>query len=118
VAPILERVLNNRQHLGSIEPYLPEILERFDDIEPHLGWILDNIDALAPNMGLLLKHIDELLLYAGFDDFTVGTADTTTTTNNNKSDGGNTDSNDDDQYALAAQLLPYLEYYVSRLDVI
>jgi len=126
VAPILERVLNNRQHLGSIEPYLPEILERFDDIEPHLAWILDNIDALAPNTGLLLKHIDELLLYADCDDYKIGTAattittTTTTTTTNNKPDNNDTNNNttDDDQYALAAQLLPYLEYYVSRLDVI
>jgi len=101
VAPILERVLNNRQHLGSIEPYLPEILERFDDIEPHFPWILDNIDALAPNTGLLLKHIDELLLYADCKDYS--------------SDNGDDDY---DRYALAKQLLPYLEYYVSRLDVI
>lgn len=103
VAPILERVLNNRQHLGSIEPYLPEILERFDDIEPHLAWILDNIDALAPNTGLLLKHIDELLLYADCKDY---------------NSGAQNFEEDDDQYALAMQLLPYLEYYVSRLDVI
>jgi len=95
VPPILERVLNNRRHLASIEPYLDDILERFDDIEPHLAWILDNIDTLAPYTGLLLKHIDELLLYA---------------------DG--TDLDGDDEYALAQQLLPFLEYYVSRLDVI
>lgn len=38
VDPILERVLNNREHLPSIEPYLEDILERFDDIEPHLPW--------------------------------------------------------------------------------
>jgi len=107
VAPILERVLNNRQHLASIEPYLPEILERFDDIEPHLPWILDNIDALAPNTGLLLKHIDELLLYADCKDY----SDT-----NNEQNKQN--EQNDDQYALAKQLLPYLEYYVSRLDVI
>lgn len=95
VSPILERVLNNRQHLASIEPYLDEILERFDDIEPHLPWILDNIDALAPYTGLLLKHIDALLLFAEADD-----------------------SSEDDRYSLANQLLPYLEYYVSRLDVV
>eukprot|EP00548_Thalassiothrix_antarctica_P006225 CAMPEP_0194139350 /NCGR_PEP_ID=MMETSP0152-20130528/8997_1 /TAXON_ID=1049557 /ORGANISM="Thalassiothrix antarctica, Strain L6-D1" /LENGTH=332 /DNA_ID=CAMNT_0038837139 /DNA_START=494 /DNA_END=1492 /DNA_ORIENTATION=- len=94
VAPILEGVLNNQQHLPSIEPYLPEILERFDDIEPHLPWILDNIDTLAPYTGLLLKHIDELLLYATPDD------------------------NSSDTYELAEQLLPYLEYYVSRLDLV
>ena len=29
VAPILSRVLNNKQHLKTIEPYLPEILERY-----------------------------------------------------------------------------------------
>ena len=29
VTPILSRVLNNKQHLISIEPYLDEILERF-----------------------------------------------------------------------------------------
>ena len=96
VNPILERVLNNRRHLASIEPYLDDILERFDDIEPHLPWILDNIDALAPYCGLLLKHIDELLLYADADDYAPG----------------------DNGYALAEQLLPYLEYYISRLDVI
>jgi hypothetical protein len=95
VAPILERVLNNRRHLASIEPYLPEILERFDDIEPHLPWILDNIDVLAPYTGLLLKHIDELLLYAIADEL----------------EGG-------DSYALVEQLLPYLEFYVSRLDTV
>lgn len=100
VNPILERVLNNRRHLASIEPYLDDILERFDDIEPHLPWILDNIDTLAPYCGLLLKHIDELLLYADADDY-----------------GGDADANENG-YALAEQLLPYLEYYVSRLDVI
>lgn len=96
IAPILERVLNNKRHLPSIEPYLDEILERFDDIEPHLPWILDNVDALAPYTGLLLKHIDELLLYADIqegEDFK-------------------------DRYELAEQVLPYLEYYVSRLDAI
>jgi hypothetical protein len=95
VAPILERVLNNQRHLASIEPYLPEVLERFDDIEPHLPWILDNINVLAPYTGLLLKHIDELLLYAEADEL----------------EGG-------DSYALAEQLLPFLEFYVSRLDVV
>jgi len=93
VAPILERVLNNRRHLASIEPYLDEIMERFDDIEPHLPWILDNIDILAPYTGLLLQHIDELLLYGA-------------------SDG------DDGNYDLAEQLMPFLEYYVSRLDIV
>jgi hypothetical protein len=96
VNPILEKVLNNRLHLGSIEPYLGQILERFDDIEPHLPWILNNIDVLAPYTGLLLKHIDELLLYTQGDD--------------------GTDS--EEQYALAEQLLPYLEFYVSRLDLV
>jgi hypothetical protein len=96
VVPILEKVLNNRRHLASIEPYLDEVLERFDDIEPHLPWILENIDVLAPYTGLLLKHVDELLLYA----------------TSNESDGVGT------EYALAEQLLPYLEYYVSRLDMV
>ena len=96
VAPILERVLNNRRHLASVEPYLDGILERFDDIEPHLPWILDNIDVLAPYTGLLLKHLDSLLLYTDVD----------------KSDGVGS------QYALAEQLLPHLEFYVSRLDLI
>jgi hypothetical protein len=96
VAPILEKVLNNRRHLASIEPYLEGILERFDDIEPHLPWILQNIDVLAPYTGLLLKHIDELLLYADVDE----------------SEGVGS------QYALAEQLLPYLEFYVSRLDLV
>ena len=103
VSGILEKVLNNRRHLASIEPYLDEILERFDDIEPHLPWILNNIDTLAPYTGLLLQHIDELLLYAD-------------------APAGNDDDDDDtanvDGYALAEQLLPYLEYYVSRLDLI
>jgi len=94
VAPILERVLNNRQHLASVEPYLGEVLERLDDIEPHLPWILDNIDTLAPYTGLLLKHIDELLMYA------------------------NDDEGSENSYKLAEQLLPYLEYYVSRLDLV
>ena len=99
VAPILSRVLNNKQHLRTIEPYLPEILERFDDIEPHLPWILDNIDVLAPYTGLLLKHIDELLLYAAVDEYETG--------DDNK-----------DNYAFAEQLLPYLEVYVSQLDLV
>lgn len=111
VSPILERVLNNRQHLASIEPYLAEILERFDDIEPHLQWILDNIDALAPYTGLLLKHIDALLLFAESeaddDDFSEFGDDAQ----------GSTVSVSKD-YSLANQLLPYLEYYVSKLDVV
>ncbi|KAL7483550.1 hypothetical protein ACHAW6_009189 [Cyclotella cf. meneghiniana] len=99
VAPILSRVLNNKQHLKTIEPYLPEILERFDDIEPHLPWILDNVDVLAPYTGLLLKHIDELLLYAAVDEY-------------------ETRDGDKDNYAFAEQLLPYLEIYVSQLDLV
>jgi len=98
VSPILERVLNNKRHLASIEPYLDEILERFDDIEPHLPWILDNIDVLAPYTGLLLRHIDELLLYADLDE--------------HEQDG------DKNHYSYADALLPHLEFYVSRLDVI
>lgn len=98
VAPILERVLNNRRHLPSIEPYLDEILERFDDIEPHLPWILEHVDALAPYTGLLLKHIDELLLYADVDA--------------QEGFAG------DDGYGLAEQLLPYLEVYASKLDLL
>ena len=100
VAPILEKVLNNKQHLSSIEPYLDQILERFDDIEPHFPWILKNIDVLAPYTGLLLKHIDALLLYADTDD------------GSSSIDGTN------DNYSLAEQLLPYLEIYVSRLDLV
>eukprot|EP00980_Cylindrotheca_fusiformis_P009587 scaffold2122_cov122-Cylindrotheca_fusiformis.AAC.5 len=96
VAEILEKVLNKRQHLYSIEPYLGQVLERFDDIEPHFRWILKNIDVLAPYTGLLLKHIDELMLYAVSDD----------------------DLKEEDQYALAEQLLPYLEFYISRLDLV
>lgn len=100
VEPILERVLNNKQHLYSVEPYLDEVLERFDDIEPHLPWILDNIDVLAPNTGLLLKHVDALLLFAESNEELF-------------------DANDgNDDYSLANQLLPYLEYYVSKLDII
>lgn len=95
VASILENVLNNRRHLASVEPYLDGILDRFDDIEPHLPWIMKNIDILAPYCGLLLKHMDELLLYASANE-----------------DEG------DSEYALAEQLLPYLEYYVSRLDLV
>jgi hypothetical protein len=85
--------------LKTIEPYLPEILERFDDIEPHLPWILDNVDVLAPYTGLLLKHIDELLLYAAVDEY-------------------ETRDGDKDNYAFAEQLLPYLEIYVSQLDLV
>lgn len=99
VTPILSRVLNNKQHLRSIEPYLSEILERLDDIEPHLPWILDHIDTLAPYTGLLLKHIDELLLYAKVDEY---------------EESGNGGGN----YAFAEQLLPYLEVYVSQLDLV
>jgi len=106
VPPILERVLNDRKHLSSIEPYLPEILERFDDIEPHLSWILDHIDVLAPYTGLLLKHLDELLPYANWDESEGDLkAFNGTVTNAYK-------------YALAEQLLPYLEFYVSRLDTV
>jgi len=105
VRPIIEGVLNNRQHLASIEPYLDEILERFDDIEPHLPWILDNIDALAPYTGLLLKHVDALLLFANADDLVVD-------------DDDNSSSSKSSSYSLADQLLPYLEYYVSKLDTI
>lgn len=97
VARILERVLNNSRHLHSIEPYLDEILDRFDDIEPHLPWILDNIDALAPYTGLLLKHIDELLLYAELDEHEMSKGS---------------------RYDLAEQLLPHLETYVSQLDAV
>ena len=108
VRPIIEGVLNNRQHLASIEPYLDEILERFDDIEPHLPWILKNIDTLAPYTGLLLKHIDALLLYANVDaDEEAASA---------ASGGGK--KKQQQQYSLADQLLPYLEYYVSKLDTI
>ncbi|KAL7530864.1 hypothetical protein ACHAXR_003717 [Thalassiosira sp. AJA248-18] len=99
VAPILSLVLNNKKHLRSIEPYLDEVLERFDDIEPHLPWILDHVDTLAPYTGLLLKHIDELLLYAEVDEYEAcGTKK--------------------DNYAFAEQLLPYLEVYVSQLDLV
>ena len=100
VSPILSRVLNNKQHLRSIEPYLEEVLVRFDDIEPHLPWILDHIDTLAPYTGLLLKHIDELLLYAKVDEYETE------------------DENCNDNYAFAEQLLPYLEVYVSQLDLV
>lgn len=101
VASILEKVLNNKQHLGSIEPYLDQVLDRFDDIEPHFPWILKHIDILAPYTGLLLKHIDELLLYAESDD-----------------DNDGSSMNKDQRYDLAEQLLPYLEFYVSRLDLV
>jgi len=96
VHPILEKVLNNRQHLASIEPYFDEIMERFDDIEPHLPWILQNIDSLAPYTGLLLNHVDELLLYAQEDE----------------------GCSKEERYNLAEQVLPYLEFYVSRLDIV
>jgi hypothetical protein len=114
VTPILNRVLNNKQHLRSIEPYLSVILERLDDIEPHLPWILDHIDTLAPYTGLLLKHIDELLLYAKVDKYeeqgVVAVAGGENSTNNDGNRGGN--------YAFADQLLPYLEVYVSQLDLV
>jgi len=105
VRPIIAAVLNDRQHLASIEPYLDEILERFDDIEPHLPWILENIDTLAPYTGLLLKHVDALLLYANADNLVV-------------EDDGNKNGKESSKYSLANQLLPYLEYYVSKLDTI
>ena len=52
---------------------------------------------LCTHAGLLLTHIDELLLYADVD----------------KGEGiaGS-------KYALAEQLLPHLEFYVSRLDMV
>ena len=73
-----------------------EVMERFDDIEPHLPWILKHIDTLAPYTGLLLKHIDELLLYADGED----------------------GAPEEERYDLAEQVLPYLEFYVSRLDLV
>jgi hypothetical protein len=119
VAPILERVLNNQRHLASIEPYLPQILERFDDIEPHLPWILDHIDVFAPYTGLLLKHIDELLPYAQLDAYeTLATSNSNNNNNNNNNKVKIPTSTINYQYALAEQLLPYLEFYVSRLDTV
>jgi hypothetical protein len=100
VTPILNLVLNNKKHLRSIEPYLSEILERLVNIETDLPWILDHIDLLAPYTGLLLKHIDELLLYAAVDKY--------------EEAGANGSGN----YAFAEQLLPYLEVYVSQLDLV
>lgn len=104
VGPILARVLEQR-YLADIEPYLEDILERFDDIEPHLPWILGNIEVLAPYCGLLLQHIDELLLYADVDK-------------EERARLGASDDDDDHRYDLAEQLLPYLEFYVQRLDTI
>ena len=118
VTPILNRVLNNKQHLRSIEPYLSVILERLDDIEPHLPWILDHIDTLAPYTGLLLKHIDELLLYAKVDKYEEQSVVVLAVA------GGGNSTNDDSgsirggNYAFADQLLPYLEVYVSQLDLV
>mmetsp|Transcript_18562 Transcript_18562/g.53285 ORF Transcript_18562/g.53285 Transcript_18562/m.53285 type:complete len:525 (+) Transcript_18562:85-1659(+) len=97
VADILERVLNNSRHLHAIEPYLDEILDRFDDIEPHLSWILDNIDALAPYTGQLLRHIDSLLVFADTEEHEMSKGS---------------------RYDLAEQLLPHLETYVSQLDAV
>ena len=115
VTPILNRVLNNKQHLRSIEPYLGVILERLDDIEPHLPWILDHIDTLAPYTGLLLKHIDELLLYAKVDKYEEQSVVVLAVAG-----GGNSTTNNDGSrnYAFADQLLPYLEVYVSQLDLV
>jgi hypothetical protein len=48
---------------------------------------------------LLLKHIDELLLYAEVDEYEAG-------------------GSSKDNYAFADQLLPYLEVYVSQLDLV
>jgi len=114
VRPIIQGVLNDKQHLASIEPYLDEILERFDDIEPHLPWILENIDALAPYTGLLLKHIDALLLFANADDFVMDGGSNNGSNNGSTGEYGTSPSS----YSLADQLLPYLKYYVSKLDVI
>jgi len=116
VNPILEKVLNNRRHLASIEPYLAEVLERFDDIEPHLEWILENVDTLAPYTGLLLKHVDELLLYAAVDNsFSSEESGDEPSTALEKA---NKQKQKQKQYKLAEQLLPYLEFYVSRLDIV
>lgn len=123
IPPILERVLNDQRHLASVEPYLPEILERFDDIEPHLEWILNHVDILAPYTGLLLKHIDELLPYAQWDEYegqiiaksAAKSGRSSGVTGNGTSVGTNGTSY---QYVLAEQLLPYLEFYVSRLDTV
>ena len=52
---------------------------------------------LCTYAGLLLTHIDELLLYADVDA-SEGIAGS--------------------KYALAEQLLPHLEFYVSRLDMV
>ena len=52
---------------------------------------------LCAHAGLLLTHIDELLLYADVDA-SEGIAGS--------------------KYALAEQLLPHLEFYVSRLDMV
>ena len=117
VRPIIQNVLNDKQHLASIEPYLDEILERFDDIEPHLPWILENIDALAPYTGLLLKHIDALLLFANADDMLVDENNCNTSTSGEYGTPTST-ATPPSSYSLADQLLPYLKYYVSKLDVI
>lgn len=117
VYPILEKVLNNKQHLKSIEPYFDEIMERFDDIEPHLPWILQNIDSLAPYTGLLLNHIDELLLYATIDD-SYALPTNTFNSSHVASSSSSSQSLPELRYKLAEQVLPYLEFYVSRLDTV
>jgi len=61
---------------------------------------------------LLLKHVDALLLFANCDDISF------TTTNDNKNNNNPDKSSASSSYSLADQLLPYLEYYVSNLDVI
>ena len=53
---------------------------------------------------MLLKHIDALLLYADAENMA-----------EDNIDGRSKKSK---QYSLADQLLPYLEYYVSKLDTI
>ena len=65
---MLEKVLNNKKHLKSIEHHFDEVIERFDDVEPHLTWTLQNVDSLAPCPRSLLNHVDDLSLHATIDD--------------------------------------------------
>ena len=71
---------------------------------------------------MLLKHIDELLLYAKVDKYeeqsvvvlAVAGGGNSTTNNDGSSSGSIRGGN----YAFADQLLPYLEVYVSQLDLV
>mmetsp|Transcript_70339 Transcript_70339/g.138281 ORF Transcript_70339/g.138281 Transcript_70339/m.138281 type:complete len:539 (+) Transcript_70339:130-1746(+) len=80
------------RHLVNVEPHLDEIMEQFDKIEPHLAFVLTHIDVLAPHCGALMRHLEELLLYA--------------------------DESSGEHAQYFPELLPYIEFFAPRLDVL